>query len=897
MPNLFEALEARLKECHIPGASIAKLSSSGDIATEKAGVINTETQELVENNTLFQAASLSKPVFAYIVLKMVEHGLFSRPGESAESGLDRPLHELGDFGPPALRSHPNYRLLTPRIILSHQAGLPNWFNSREPEGYVADPATRFDYSGVAYCFLNDVVEHIAGQPLHELSREVFDAEPLTMRHSCFVPPPVGSVALEKRAIGHKADETPDKRTPSGPIRANPAASLSTTAEDYTKFINVCLHDPFIRTHMFEPQLSLDGKDQKSIDANVSEETLQQMHWGLGMGLQTADNGDTIAFHWGDNETSRAFTAINLQTNEAVVCFTNSAHGPRIFREIAEPVVGNLNPVSDWLTKREGLEVSPTPPPVSTELQRIIATGHVPAISYACVSPEANGEGFQCTATAVGQKNIQDVDANPNVVNHETRFPASSLSKIAFSYLVLQLVQAGELDLDEPLLPILQRNNEQYERLMVNGHYPEEAQRLTARHVLSHTTGLPNFQGETLASTLHFDPASSLGTGYSYSGEAFLFLQKVIETKMKKDLETLAKEYMFNPLGMNRSTFLPESEANPNIVTVHTELGQPNPIFNVDPECCSAGSLLTTAEDYSKLMEAWLKQMEDPTVRQAFVPASTVNFSERNQQTCGLGWHLYNDNGNVIAYQFGENPNTRAFVAINLTERKGAVFFTNSENGMSVANQVFNASDLPTIGDLGAIFHHLHYTQSNEPGWQDTLSGKEAEVTNDIDKSRHYFEQASTSAPHDESKQRRLQWFNRANQASQRTFTSPIQAVVGHYKNRYHDEVEVFIRGDNVVFKQFGRETPLVRISETEFLPEKDQSFKVRFNQGQMTIDSVDGWEKSLLKQGAPQSNQHFKEAAHQLRAPQPGYMRPTQSSTAKQREKHADTAPNPPWRP
>lgn len=371
-------LEALLQRANVPGISIAKISSDGVIASQRAGVINSETREAVTDHTLFQAASLTKPVFAYIVLKMVERGLFSRPGESPESGLDRPLHEICDFGPPELRSDPNYKLLTPRILLSHQAGLPNWFKRDERKAYVADPKTRFDYSGEGYCFLNDVVQHLSGKkPLHELSREIFDNEPLNMSHSGFIPPPEGSTELAMRALGHKTDGTPDKRPPpSGPILANPAASLVTTAEDYAKFLNACLHDEFIRRHMFEPQpsqLSLANRDQKAIDAGVSKETLRQMSWGIGMGLQTADTGDMIAFHWGDNETSRAFTAINLRTNEAAVCFTNSANGPALFRDIVEPVVGNLDVVSQWLSTREGL-------PIQQHIQIPLAEGNAEKVN-------------------------------------------------------------------------------------------------------------------------------------------------------------------------------------------------------------------------------------------------------------------------------------------------------------------------------------------------------------------------------------------------------------------------------------------------------------------------------------------------------------------------------------
>ena len=105
--------------------------------------------------------------------------------------------------------------------------------------------------------------------------------------------------------------------------------------------------------------------------------------------------------------------------------------------------------------------------------------------------------------------------------------------------------------------------------------------------MSHTTGLPNFaSGSDLSSPLKFAPESKLGEGYSYSGEALLYLQKVIEIKMGKDLEALAQEYVFGPLGMKRSTFLPQSENDTNIVMVHTQLGKPTALYKVEPELCS-----------------------------------------------------------------------------------------------------------------------------------------------------------------------------------------------------------------------------------------------------------------------------------------------------------------------
>lgn len=472
------------------------------------------------------------------------------------------------------------------------------------------------------------------------------------------------------------------------------------------------------------------------------------------------------------------------------------------------------------------------------LEVIIKSAHTPAVSYAYVESTAPERGI---TAAVGRKNAESSDAEAGIVDASTQFPASSLSKIVFAYLVLKLAKEGHIDLDEPLHDILP-----YERFLVDGEYPKKAQELTARHVLSHTTGLPNLGSNLSSSPLTFDPASELGEGYSYSGEALLYLQKVIESKMGKDLETLAKEHVFGPLGMKRSSFLPAPASNTNVVTVHTELGKPTPTYVCDPPLNAAGSLLTTGEDFSKFMAAWLDNMDDPILRQAFNPVSADDFP-----TCGLGWHLYKntDTGGLIAYQFGENPNTRAFVAINLTEKKGAVFFTNSENGMSIASQIFSSPELAPVGDLQVLYKHLHYTQSDEPGWQETISGKIAEVDGNVEDARHHFEKSVKLAPENDAIKRRLEWFNKVHHPSRETeFTLPLDALIGEYKNPYNDKVSISIKDGGLVYKELGREIKLIRVSETEYLPEKDQSFKISFDGGQMSIHSIQGWEKSLTKE-------------------------------------------------
>ena len=448
--------------------------------------------------------------------------------------------------------------------------------------------------------------------------------------------------------------------------------------------------------------------------------------------------------------------------------------------------------------------------------------------------------FQAPHSLLAKKNAGSTNANNEVDNH-TRFPASSLSKIVFTYLVLQLAKKNYIDLDEPLFKTLQ-----YQRFLVNGRYPEKATKLTARHVLSHTTGLPNF-GTKVSSTLLFDSKIELGKEYSYSGEAFLYLQNVIEIKMGSNLEMLAQEYVFTPLGMSRSTFSPQPKDDNNIVSVHTQLEKSTAIYEGNPPLNAAGSLLTTASDFAKFIIAWLTNMDDPIIQQAFKPTSSDEF-----MTCGLGWHMYKNADEMTAYQYGENPNTRAFIAINVKDKKGAVFFTNSENGMSIANQIFSSPDLAPIANMQAIFEHLHYDQSDKPGWKETIAGKIAENKKKFKEAKQHFENALEESPRDKSKQRRLTWFNAAHQSTsdKQTFVHSLKLFTGKFSNRYNDEIDISIKESHLLYRQFGHNTTLVRISDTEFLPEKDQSFKISFDlsNNQATIIFIHGAEKHLSKQ-------------------------------------------------
>ncbi|MBS0287555.1 MAG: beta-lactamase family protein [Proteobacteria bacterium] len=350
-------LDTLSEENNIPAISVAIVSPTGDIFTEAKGITNRSDPKKVTDQTIFEAASLSKPVFAYIVLKMAQRG---------EIDLDTPLIEIlekkfgkedprAQFGPPfpGIREHENYRKLTARMLLSHQAGLPNEFIHPKYE-FKAKAGSSFDYSGEAYRFLMEVIDKIAyPKSIEILAQEEF--KKIHMEHSSFIRPNVANIA-----VGHHGDGKMDERQHFFGI--HPAGSLHTTAEDYGKFLKACVNDEYVRSKMFTPcVIELKGIDFEGMKQKVPEGILSHIAWGLGIGLQKNSDGSVTAFHWGDGSgTCRNFAAINLSTNQAVTCFTNSANGPMVFRQICEPIIGDLSIVSHWLSLRENLPFAISP---------------------------------------------------------------------------------------------------------------------------------------------------------------------------------------------------------------------------------------------------------------------------------------------------------------------------------------------------------------------------------------------------------------------------------------------------------------------------------------------------------------------------------------------------------
>lgn len=320
----------------IPGMSVAVISKGEFSQFISLGIADKSTNAAVTSDTVFEAASLSKPVFAYLILRLVEKGVLSLDQKFSDLLPPEQLDEIFAYKQFALAGDERAKSLTARMVLSHQSGLQN-----NIPGFGSDPG-EFHYSGTGYSLLQKIIERKTGKSLETLAREEVFA-PLGMEHSHFVLSDEASLTL---ARGHNGVGVPQPKII--PTEAHAQSTLHTTAVDYSRLIAALVTD------IFPPE--------KHVAAAIVEEALSSsvtlagkpISWGLGWGLQKTDQG-TIAFHWGDDGSFKAFVAINLETHSAIVYFTNSQNGLDIFPELVMPMVGDMRPAFAWLSSDYGYE--------------------------------------------------------------------------------------------------------------------------------------------------------------------------------------------------------------------------------------------------------------------------------------------------------------------------------------------------------------------------------------------------------------------------------------------------------------------------------------------------------------------------------------------------------------
>jgi len=347
----------------VPGLSIGVLQDGRLVWQRYEGIADVETRRPVTADSLFPAASLGKPVFAYAALRLVDDGKLD---------LDRPLKSyVPDHAPADVRGDK----VTPRQVLSHSTGFRNWRNSVEqPLTPDFDPGSRFQYSGEGFYYLQRAVEKITGGAFEQFMqtrlfepfgmrsstygwREDTDAR-LVIGHNRGNPVRGQSRDLANRLLQHAQSQgkplaafTHDDVVaamsalkPSPPalpnfIIPNSAGSMLTTVADYTAYLS----------HVLAPSGGAAEISTKSRDRMFTATTRinSVLSWGLGWGLES-DQGRDYIWHWGDNGNYKNFVLAHLPSRSAVVVFTNGNNGMRINEAAVAAASGHEHFAFDWL---------------------------------------------------------------------------------------------------------------------------------------------------------------------------------------------------------------------------------------------------------------------------------------------------------------------------------------------------------------------------------------------------------------------------------------------------------------------------------------------------------------------------------------------------------------------
>jgi len=276
---------------------------------------------------------------------------------------------------------------------------------------------------------------------------------------------------------------------------------------------------------------------------------------------------------------------------------------------------------------------------------------------------------------------------------------ASLTKVAFAYMVMQLVQEGSLDLDKPVYQYLPKplpEFDGYKDLAGDDRY----KKITSRILLDHTSGFPNWRWfeDDKKLKIHFEP----GSRFAYSGEGIALLQLIVETIAKRPLADLMRERVFQPLAMTRTSMVWEPSFEDDYANGYDE--QEN---SLGPQrrkrAGSAGSMLTTPADFAKFMQAMMhgiglsKGMKDamlgPQVqifsKHGFPPLATETTDENKpiRLSYGLGWGLYWTPYGKAFFKEGHDDGWRNYTVCFDDAKMGILIMTNSSNGEGIYKEL------------------------------------------------------------------------------------------------------------------------------------------------------------------------------------------------------------------
>jgi CubicO group peptidase (beta-lactamase class C family) len=331
-----------MEEFGVPGVSVAVIQDFKIHWAKAYGVADVETGQLVDIETMFQAASISKPVAAIGVLRAVQDGLFS---------LDDDINDILDSWTLDGREFTRNRPVTPRTLTSHTSGLGDGFgfpgyDPEQPlpttvqilEGHELsnvgsvfmerEPLTFYEYSGGGVTVMELALSDVRRRPFVDVLQEGVLA-PIGMTRSSYAQP-ISPEHNQNAARAH--DNNGESRGPKWHVYPeHAAAGLWTTPTDLARLI-------------IEVQRSASGESNRVLSQSMIQEMLNPVGVGpFAVGFTVSKVGEGWYFsHGGSNWGFRALMLAHKVKGYGLVVMTNADQGSTVINEISRRIQYTYN---------------------------------------------------------------------------------------------------------------------------------------------------------------------------------------------------------------------------------------------------------------------------------------------------------------------------------------------------------------------------------------------------------------------------------------------------------------------------------------------------------------------------------------------------------------------------
>lgn len=319
---------------NVKGLALAIIDEGKVVHVAAFGQRNVEKALPLEPDTVMYGASLTKTVFSYFVMQLVDEKMLTLDTSIAEL-LPKPLPSYPGYE--ALEGDERWRVLTPRIILSHTSGLAN-FAFLEPDQKLRfhwQPGTRYGYSGEALIMLQLALEEgLKIKVGEEIQRRLFDRFGLQHTSLTWRDDFAANLADGYGIDGQFGEH--DQRS-----KARVAGSMDTTIADQAKLWAALMRgddlSPASRAMWVTPQQAISSRAQFPTLIDSTDQRGPAMGLSAGLGMLVFGN---TWFKGGHNDFTGNMVVCQEAKRRCVVLLSNSVRAERIYPALVHRILGD-----------------------------------------------------------------------------------------------------------------------------------------------------------------------------------------------------------------------------------------------------------------------------------------------------------------------------------------------------------------------------------------------------------------------------------------------------------------------------------------------------------------------------------------------------------------------------